>query len=388
MFNFDNVIERRHTNSLKWDNFGPIYQLTSIEDILPMWVADMDFAVPQCVTTAITKRLEHPVFGYSNICDNTYLAIINWLATHHHYTVKKDELLFRHGVIPALANVIAALTKEGDAIVISPPVYHPFYFIPTNLNRTLLTCPLVEQNGHYHFDFDAFEQQLIKAKAYILCNPHNPGGMVWDEATLREIVRLCAKHDVLIISDEIHADLVFQPHQHIPIATVAGDEINRVITCMAPTKTFNLASIQSAFMIVHDANKRELIESYATANGQGGINVLAVEATRAAFEEGEEWRLAMLDYISHTMDVVIRELSTIDGVTALKPDGTYLLWIDYRATGLSEKEIMQRLLTVGKLALEPGTKYGVEGEGFLRMNLACPLATAEEAIARFKKALA
>lgn len=386
MYNFDSVIERRNTNAMKWDGFAPIYNLESTEDILPMWVADMDIATPDCVIDAITNRLKHPVFGYTGVDDATYEAVQHWLQSHHNFTVTAEQILFRHGVIPALANAIAALTDEGDTVLISTPVYHPFYFIPTNLNRKLATCPLHEQDGVYSFDFATFEEALKTADAYILCNPHNPGGMVWSKEDLTEIVRLCQQHNVLILSDEIHADLVFEGHTHIPIATIEG--ATDVVTFMAPTKTFNLASIQSAFMIVSSEQQREKITAYYTATGQGSINVLAIEATRAAFTEGEAWRKALLTHIEKNMNYVCQALNQLPGIRAHKPQGTYLLWIDYRQTGLTEEDIMARLLNDAQLALEPGTKYGEEGRGFLRMNLACSYTTAQEAVTRFKKILA
>lgn len=386
MQNFDVSIERRGTHAMKWDGFAPIYNLENTDGILPMWVADMDLAAPDCVIDAITNRLKHPVFGYTAVNEATYQAVQNWLQSHHNFTVAQEEILFRHGVIPALANAIAALTDEGDTVLISTPVYHPFYFIPTNLNRKLATCPLYEQDGVYTFDFATFEEALKTADAYILCNPHNPGGMVWSKEDLTEIVRLCQKHNVLILSDEIHADLVFEGHSHIPIATIEGAE--DVVTFMAPTKTFNLASIQSAFMIVKNAEQREKIATYYAATGQGSINVLAIEATRAAFEQGEAWRKELLSYIEGNMDIVCAALNELEGIQAHKPQGTYLLWIDYRQTGLSEEVMMARLLQDAKLALEPGTKYGEEGRGFLRMNLACSRDTAQEAIKRFTKIMA
>lgn len=386
MQNFDTVIERRGSHAMKWDGFAPVYQLESTEGILPMWVADMDLAAPDFVIEAIKKRLEHPIFGYTHVDEATNKAVQNWVKTHHNYEITAQDILFRSGVIPALANAIEALTSVGDTILISTPVYHPFYFVPTNLNRKLATCSLHEENGHYTFDFTAFEEALKTAQAYILCNPHNPGGMVWTKEDLQEIVRLCEKHNVLILSDEIHADLVFEGHSHTAIATLANPK--NVITFMAPTKTFNLASIQSAFMIVPDEENRQKINAVYAATGHGAINVLAIEATRAAFEQGEAWRQDLLRYVEQNMDEVCTALNQLDGITAHKPNGTYLLWIDYRQTGLTEQEMMQRLLYTGKLALEPGTKYGEDGRGFLRMNLACSRATAREAITRFTKSLA
>ena len=386
---FDQTIERRHTNSFKWDALKQVYNIEDASDILPMWVADMDFAAPKAVTQALANYLENPVFGYSFIHDEVKDSIVNWLQTRHQWRIEKEAILFRHGVIPAIANSLTALTNPGDKVLVSTPIYPPFFNVPKNNDREVITCPLVEENGTFVYDFEAFEKALAQdVKAYILCNPHNPGGYVWREETLKEIVRLCAKYDVLIISDEIHADLMLDDAIHTPLAKVAGDEIDRIITCMAPTKTFNLAGIQIAYMIATDKKKRAKLEAVMTASGHGSLNNFAPIALHAAYTEGKQWLDELLVYISKNMEYVIAELGQLPGIHIPKPQGTYLLWIDYRELGIEEKEMMKRLLEVGRLALEPGTKYGEEGNGFLRMNVACSLDLVKDGVERFKKALA
>ena len=386
---FDQPIERRHTNSFKWDALKQVYNIEDDSDILPMWVADMDFAAPKAVTQALSKYLENPVFGYSFIHDEVKDSIVDWLLTRHQWQIEKETILFRHGVIPAIANVLTALTNPGDKVLVSTPIYPPFFNVPKNNNREVITCPLVQENGTFVYDFEAFEKALAQdVKVYILCNPHNPGGYVWCEETLKEIVRLCAKYDVLIISDEIHADLMIDDAVHTPLAKVAGDEIDRIITCMAPTKTFNLAGIQIAYMIATDKKKRAKLEAVITASGHGMLNNFAPIALHAAYTEGKQWLDELLAYVSNNMEYVISELGQLPGIHIPKPQGTYLLWIDYRELGLEEKEMMKRLLEVSRLALEPGTKYGPEGNGFLRMNVACSLDLVKEGVKRFKKALA
>lgn len=386
---FDQPIERRHTNSFKWDALEKVYNLQDASDILPMWVADMDFAAPQAVRQALANYLEHAVFGYSFINDEVKDSIVDWLQTRHQWQIEKETILFRQGVIPAIANVLTALTNPGDKVLVSTPIYPPFFNVPKNNGREVITCPLVEENGTFVYDFEAFEKALAQGvKVYILCNPHNPGGYVWHEDTLKEIVRLCAKYDVLILSDEIHADLMLDDAIHTPIAKVAGDEIDRIITCMAPTKTFNLAGIQVAYMVVTDKKKRAQLEAVITASGHGSLNNFAPIALHAAYTEGKQWLDELLIYVSKNMDYVISELGQLPGIRISKPKGTYLLWIDYRALGIEEKEMMKRLLEIGRLALEPGTKYGAEGNGFLRMNVACSLDLVKDGVERFKKALA
>lgn len=389
MTSFEQVIDRRSTRSVKWDLMEIIYGIEDASDILPMWVADMDFAAPQAVIDALQDRLKHPVFGYSYMCEGCRTAVQNWLLQRHGWQTQSDWMLFHHGVVPAIATVIETFTQKGDSILISSPVYPPFFTIPEKQGRQLVENFLIEKNGVYEFDLDSFENQLAQGvKLYILCNPHNPGGMVWSRETLEEIVRLCAKYDTLILSDEIHSDLVFAPHRHIPLVTVANGEEHRIITCVAPTKTFNLAGIQAAVMIVTDEEKREKLKENALTHGQMELSPFAATALTAAYEHGGPWLEELLTVISSHMDYAIAEITkAVPGVKIAKPNGTYLLWIDTRDTGLSEKEIMNLLLTKGKLALEPGSKYGQAGTGFFRMNVACPRSILKDGVDRFIKAL-
>ncbi len=384
---FDQTLNRRYTNSVKWDAMEKIYGLNDTTEILPMWIADMDFAPPTAVSKALQKHAEGAIFGYGFVCEEVKQSIVDWQYNRYNWHIEKEFISFSHGVVSALANILTALTNVGDKVLISTPVYPPFFNIPKSNGRDVVTCPLVEKDGMFVYDFEAFEQTLAQdIKAYILCNPHNPGGYVWDEATLKEIIRLCAKYDVLIISDEIHADLMLDGAQHTPLAKIAGDEIDRVITCMAPTKTFNLAGIQVSYIIATDKKKRLLLEAVNMASGQGSLNSFAPIALQAAYTEGLPWLEELLPYISNNMDYVISELTQLPGIHIAKPQGTYLLWIDCRQLGIDEKEIMKQLLGVGKLALEPGSKYGEEGRGFLRMNVACSFDTVKDAVARFKLA--
>lgn len=389
MSEFENVINRRESRSIKWDMMEDIYGIEDASDILPMWIADMDFAAPKVVIDAIQERLNHGVFGYSYICDACKDAVRNWLQERHAWQTKNEWMLFHHGVIPAIASVIETFTTKDDAVLITSPVYPPFFQIPGHMERTVVECTLLENEGRYSIDFAAFEQALQKnVKLFILCNPHNPGGIVWTIEELQKIIELCAKYDVLILSDEIHADLVFPEHKHIALASVAGEEAKRIITCVAPTKTFNLAGVQAAMMIVTDENVRAKLEQNALAHGQMQLNTFAAAALKAAYEKGGPWLEELVNIISTNMDYVIQKLqSAIPGINIKKPHGTYLLWIDYRDTGLTEEDMMDKLLNKGKLALEPGTKYGEAGRGFLRMNIACPPATVEDAVQRFITAL-
>ena len=390
MSEFEKVINRRESRSIKWDMMEEIYGIEDASDILPMWIADMDFAAPQVVIDAIQEKLNHGVFGYSYVCNSCKDAVRNWLQKRHAWETKNEWMLFHHGVVPAISSVIETFTTTDDAILITSPVYPPFFQIPTHMDRTIVEYVMREDEGRYTIDFVEFEKALQNnVKLFILCNPHNPGGIVWTVEELQKMIELCTKYDVLILSDEIHADLVFPEYQHTALAAIAGDEAKRIITCVAPTKTFNLAGVQVAMMIVIDEAIRSKLEQNAMAHGQMQLNTFAAAALKSAYEEGGPWLSELLEIVSKNMDYVIQELqATIPQIKIKKPHGTYLLWIDYRETGLSEIEMMDKLLNKGRLALEPGSKYGDAGKGFLRMNVACPFVTVKDAVQRFVTALA
>lgn len=387
---FENVIERRQTRSMKWDRLTEVYGVQDSSEVLPMWVADMDFAAPDVVIEAMQERLDHGVFGYSFVCEESKDAVRHWLSERHGWEVENDWMLFHHGVVPAIASIVETFTEKGDGILITTPVYPPFFKVPGNLGRTIVEYEMTEENGCYSIDFTAFEKALQQnVKLFILCHPHNPGGIVWREEELQKMVELCAKYDVLILSDEIHADLVFPEYRHISLGAIAGDEADRIITCIAPTKTFNLAGVQASVIVSPSVTVRTKLEAHAMAHGGVSLNAFAAAALKAAYEKGGPWLEELLQVVSANMDYVIQELpKAVPGIKITKPHGTYLLWIDYRDTGLSEEEMMDKLLKKGKLALEPGTKYGEAGRGFLRMNVACPPSTVKDGVKRFIQALA
>jgi cysteine-S-conjugate beta-lyase len=386
---FEKFIDRRETRSIKWDRLEEVYGIENASDILPMWIADMDFAAPQVVIDAMQEVLDHGVFGYSYICDECKDGIRLWLEQRHSWETENEWMLFHHGVVPAIATVIETFTEDGDGILITPPVYPPFFQVPALMERTIVECVMTEKDRNYSIDFVEFEKALQQnVKLFILCNPHNPGGIVWTEDELLKMIELCAKYDVFILSDEIHADLVFPEHRHIALASIAADEAHRIITCVAPTKTFNLAGVQAAIMIASDKAVRAKLEQNALAHGQMTLSPFAAAAVKSAYTQGGPWLSELLEIISANMDYVITELEeALPGIKINKPHGTYLLWIDYRDTGLSEKVMMDKLLTIGRIALEPGSKYGESGVGFLRMNVACPFSTVKDGVQRIITAL-
>ena len=384
---FSTIYERRNTHSAKWDMLEQVYSIDDATDVLPMWVADMDFALAPVIKDAIHKRLEHPIFGYSMTPEEAKSSLTNWVANKHQLTIENEWILFRQGVIPAMAEAVEAFTEVGDKVLIHTPVYPPFKGIPENLGREVVTSTLLEKNNSYEIDWESFEKCLqTGVKMFILCNPHNPSGKVWSKDDLAKMAALCQQYNVLVLSDEIHSDLVFHPNKHTPMLSAAED-IHNIITFLAPTKTFNMAGIQAATTIVPDEKKRKVLQQLSMSRGDMGLNIFALTAFQAAYEQGAPWLEELLNVLNSNMEYVIEHLSKIDGIQVTKPDGTYLLWIDYRGTGLSEKEMMNRLLLKGKLALEPGTKYGEAGNGFLRMNVACPPVIVEDGVARFIKAL-
>lgn len=389
MINFDNVYDRKHTNSLKWDLMEKVYQIEDASDLLPMWVADMDFQAPKEVIEAITKRLQHPVLGYTMSGNSNKEAVMHWFEKRHKWSIEKESILFHIGVVPAIATIVEALTNVDDQVAVSTPVYPPFFNVPKNLQREVVTVDLNEQDNILSYNFETLEEAFKNGvKLYILCHPHNPGGFVWDRTTLERLIDLAIQYDVAILSDEIHADLMIDGYQHIPLLTLERAAEAKIITCIAPTKTFNIAGVQIAMMVAPNKDLRHKLQQTLYAHGMMETNIFGLAALEAVYTKGEAWLDALLAYLSKNMDYVIQELTELKGISIRKPQGTYLLWIDYRETGLSEKEMMHKLLHVGKLALEPGTKYGKAGDGFLRMNVACPFSLVEEGVARFKKALA
>jgi cysteine-S-conjugate beta-lyase len=388
MSQFDLLVDRRNTRSVKWSVMEQVYNIPDASDILPMWVADMDFKAPPEVLDAIQERLTHGILGYSYVCDRCKNAIVDWHEKLHQWTIDPATILFHQGVVPAIASIIETFSASGDKVAVMSPVYPPFFSIPTTQARTVLYAPMLEENGEYLADFEALEQTFKDgAKIFILCNPHNPAGIVWSKQDLETMIQLAIQYDVLILSDEIHGDLVFDSSKHIPLLSLESATQAKVVTTIAPTKTFNLAGIHAAMMVVPNNDLRGKLEQNALLHGQTSLNVFASAAVQAAYTYGAEWLVELKQYIMNNMQYVQEQLNTLSGIDVKIPAGTYLMWIDYRKTNLTEKEMMDRLLHVGKLALEPGTKYGEAGRGFLRMNVGCPFSIVQDGVARFKRAL-
>ncbi|WP_084670772.1 MalY/PatB family protein [Marinitoga hydrogenitolerans] len=381
-------INRKKTNSIKWDWYEWNKHLFMEKDILPMWVADMDFEAPEEVIHALKERMEHGVYGYTfepvDLKDN----IINWLKYKHNWEIKKDWLLSMHGVIPALNFSIQLYTNPGDNILVQTPVYPPFMSSVKNNNRKLLINELKLENNHYEIDFDDFERKAKEAKMFILCSPHNPIGRVWKKNELEKMAEICLKNDVLIVSDEIHADLTFKNFKHIPIASISEEVSNNTITLMAPSKTFNIAGFHYAFAIIKNVELRNKFKNWIKQSGLFLHNIAGLVAANAAYKYGKNWLIETMEYIEENYKFV-REYfeKNIPEVGVIKSEGTFLVWLDFRKLNLSQDELKDLLEKKAKIGLNNGITFGTNGEGFMRMNIATSRENVMEACKRIENVI-
>ena len=367
-YSFDETVSRRNTNSLKWD-------ATANSDVIPMWVADMDFRTAPAITDAIIRRAQHGIFGYTKTPAAFYDAVIGWFGRRHHFTIQKDWILYTTGVVPAVSAVIKALTVPGDQVIVQTPVYNCFFSSIRNNQCVISANELIYRDGVYSIDFDDLEKKASdpKAKVLLLCSPHNPVGRVWTGEELMRIGDICLRNRVAVISDEIHCDLVFAGHQHIPIASINEAFLQNTVTCTAPSKTFNMAGIQCANIIVADGEIREKINKALNINEVCDINVFAADALIAAYNEGEEWLEELKVYLYDNYLNMKAFLKTeLPFVKTLPLEATYLAWLDVSGTGQFSSNIAEHLLRYEHLWINGGTIYGKNGEGFIRVNLACP----------------
>ncbi|AXI09845.1 cystathionine beta-lyase [Oceanobacillus zhaokaii] len=372
---FDEVHDRRKTRSVKWDMLQPIFQS---EDVIPMWVADMDFKAPDAVNNALVKRAEHGIYGYTIIDNDVTDSIVNWQKNQHGWEINSEWLSFSPGVVTSLHMAIQAFTEPNDMVLIQTPVYPPFYNVIKAHDREIIKSPLLYQDNYYTIDFVDFEEKLKSGvKAFILCSPHNPVGRVWTENELKEMARLCLKYDVLIISDEIHADLVFLSKHHIPIASLSEEIADRTITCMAPSKTFNLAGLEASYTIVTNEQMRNKLKAQFSKQGySNSLNTMANTAIEAAYNHGKAWLDELVSVLNNHQQYVTEMFRQhTPEIKVTQGEGTYLLWIDCSALGMSSKELKQFFIEKAKVGLNAGVDYGDEADQFMRMNIACPKAT-------------
>lgn len=380
-YNFDEIVSRRHTCSYKWDS-AP----SDEKEVLPLWVADMDFRTAPVIVEALERRVRHGIFGYVRVPDAYYESVARWFARRHGWKMETDWIIYTSGVVPAISAVIKALTVPGDGVVVQTPVYNCFFSSIRNNGCRVVPNPLIYENRTYRIDFEDLDRKTADpgVRLLLLCNPHNPAGRVWTREELVRIGEICQKNGVRVIADEIHCELVFPGHEYVPFASTGENQLRNSVTCVSPSKAFNLAGLQIASIISCDRAVRERIDRAININEVCDVNPFGVEATIAAYEGGEDWLLQLLDYLKGNYDLLCDFFKTyLPQITVTSLEGTYLVWTDCRAFHLPSDVLQALLLEETGLWLNSGTLYGAEGEGFLRWNIACPRVVLHDALTRF-----
>jgi cystathionine beta-lyase len=384
-YNFDEIVPREGTNCLKYDAREMFFKS---KDALPLWVADMDFKTPDFIVNAIKKRLEHEIFGYTFRSDSYYQAIIDWMKRRHDWEIKKEWISFSPGVVAGLTFAIEAFSNPGDKVVVQPPVYFPFFDCVKGTKRKMLENPLKMENGRYTFDFEDLKSKIDEdTKLLLLCNPQNPGGMVYSREELEELATICLENKIMIISDEIHSDLIFDGHKHIPLASISEEIAANCMVSMAPSKTFNVAGFSSSIVIIPDKTKFVRYERAIGVGHLGMGNIFGTIATEAAYTHGDEWLEQMLSYLWENYLLLEDFFETnLPKVKVMKPEATYLIWLDFTAYGMKNKELSDFATEKAKVGLNDGGRFGTGGDGWLRINIGCPRNTLVEALERLEKA--
>ena len=384
-YNFDEVVCRKHTDALKLEALAPRWGRT---DLLPMWVADMDFKTPPFIVEVMKKRMECEVFGYTVKPESWYEAIISWQKRRHKWTITKEMISFVPGVVPALAMAVQAFTQPGEKVMIQQPVYNPFTQVIRNNHRELVNCPLELKDGQYYINFKLFEKKIKGCKLFLFCHPHNPGGRVWTREELEKVATICAQNNVIIVADEIHADLTLLPYEHIPFASVSEEAKQNSVVFASPSKAFNMAGLATSYAVIANPTLRRRFESYVEGNELAGGNVFAFNTVVAAYNKGEEWLQQMLTYVQGNIDEVVSYIKeNIPQLKVIIPQASYLVFIDFSALQLNQKDIVALCTNRAHLALNDGSIYGEEGNGYMRINLACPRSVVRQALAQLKDAI-
>jgi cystathionine beta-lyase len=385
-YNFDEVIDRSNSDCSKIENLKLIF---GREDIIPLWVADMDFKTPPAITRALMKRVEHGLFGYTVQSDDYFNSIINWLNRRHNWIVNKEDICYVPGVIKGFSFAIEDFTEVGDNIIIQPPVYHPFRIMTKALERKVVYNPLILENGRYRMDFDGLRKIVSEknCKMLIFCNPHNPGGRVWSIEELKELSQICFDNNILVVSDEIHSDMALPGYTHTPFATVSVEAENNSITLMAPSKTFNIAGIVSSFSVITNQKIREKYHSFVKRRGLDEGSLFAYTATVSAYNECDEWLDEMLKYVKGNVDFVDSYLKeNIPEIKVIIPEASFLIWLDCRLMNLSQQDLVKLFVEKAGLALNDGSIFGPGGEGFMRLNVGSSKVILEKALSNLKNA--
>lgn len=386
-YNFDEVIDRNHTDSTKLEKLKALF---GHDDLIPLWVADTDFKSPPAIIDALNERVAHGIFGYTVTPESYLRAITGWLQKRYDWRVNKEHINFVPGVVKGIAFALDVFTEKGDNVIIQPPVYHPFRLVPRSLGRNIVDNPLIFEEGHYRMDFDGLRDIVARqsCKMLILCNPHNPGGRIWQADELRELAEICHDNGVMVISDEIHSDMTLPGFRHTPFATVSpmAEEIS--LTLMAPSKTFNIAGIVSSYAVIPNREIREKYLGYLEPRELSQGTIFAYTATTAAYEDCGEWLEQLTEYIQGNVNFVDGYLKeNIPQIKAILPEASFLVWLDCRSMHLSQPELVRLFVEEAKLALNDGTMFGQGGEGFMRLNVGSPRKVLEKALNNLKIAM-
>ena len=385
-YNFDEIIDRRNTGAVKIELCKKIF---GTEDLIPLWVADMDFRTPDFIIDAINDRCKHPILGYSVPDEKYFSSIIRWIEARHGWKLERNWLGFLPGIVPGLAFAVNAFTRIGDEIIIQPPVYPPFIHVPSKNGRQLIYNPLKEVNGRFEMDLEDFEQKITdRTRMFILCNPHNPGGRTWDADTLIKVAEICHKHDILLVSDEIHSDMALPGNVHTPFASVSELAEQNSITYMAPSKTFNMAGLVSSSYIIPNREIRKKFSDFMDNSELANGNIFAYVAAQAAYENGTEWLNEMVDYIQGNVDYVVEFLkNNVPQIKPMNPQASFLIWLDCAGLEMNSHQLQEFMVNEAQLGLNQGTTFGPGGELHLRLNIGCSREVLKEAMERLRKAV-
>lgn len=387
MYDFDKIIDRHGTNCLKFD-FAK--ERGKNGDELSLWVADMDFEVAKPITDALQAQVNHGIYGYTEVKSDYFEIVKNWFKDNFDWEIKKGSLVKTPGVVYAIAMAVKAFTKEGEAVIIQQPVYYPFGEMIIANNRKLVNSPLVLKDGRYEIDFEDFEKKIVEnnVKLFILCSPHNPVGRVWSVEELKKIGDICIKHGVVIFSDEIHADFVYEPNKHHVFASLGESYAANSVIATAPSKSFNIAGLQVSNIFIENKKLRDAFRNEIVKSGYSQLNTMGLVAARAAYESGKEWLDEVRAYIKDNL-IFFRDYlkENIGELSLIEPEGTYLVWVDFRKLGLSEKQREDLIVNKAKLWIDSGAMFGVDGEGFERFNIACPRSYLKQALDSLAKAV-
>jgi cystathionine beta-lyase len=382
-YDFDEIISREATNSIKYDAREKVF---STNDVLPLWVADTDFRTPDFIINAIRKRAEHEILGYTFNPDSYYESIEGWMKRRHNWEIQREWISFSPGVVAGLTLALEKFSKPGDSVIIQPPVYFPFFNSVKGTRRRIVENPLIIKNGRYTFDLEDLKSKIDNtAKILLLCNPQNPGGTVYSKKELTELADICLENNILVISDEIHSDLVFKGYKHIPFASLSDEVAKNTIICMAPSKTFNIAGLSTSVVIIPDKNKFSCYEKSLNVRHLSMGNIFGSVALEAAYSQGDEWLNQLMDYLWQNYIFLENFFAeNLPKIKVMKPEATYLIWIDFREYGMNDEELFRYITDEAGIGLNNGARFGTGGDGWMRINIGCPRKILEEALNRLK----